>query len=120
MAELKDRINAEKPNHGGPDEVQQRINQVLIKRLDDIDKRNDEMSRQTATAQTGFQEFLKHMEAKADKRAKDQDDSNLKLSASMEAFGTRIQAIEANNTKTTNAQAKTDTEPLNKQENVEA
>ena len=55
MAELKDTINTEKPNRDGPDEAQQRINQVLIKRLDDIDKRNDEMSRQTATAQTGFQ-----------------------------------------------------------------
>ena len=60
------------------------------------------------------------MEAKADKRAKDQDDSNLKLSASMEAFGTRIQAIEADNTKTNNAQATTDTEPFNKKGKVEA
>ena len=60
------------------------------------------------------------MEANANKRAKDQDDSNLKLSASMEAIGTRIQAIEANNTKTNNAQANTDTEPLNKKGKVEA
>ena len=93
---------------------------MFINGFDDITKRNDEMSRQTATAHTGFQEFLKTMEANANKRAKDQDDSNLKLPASMEAFGTRIQAIEANNTKTNNAQANTDTEPLNKKGKVEA
>ena len=59
---------------------------MFINGFDDINKRNDEISRQTATAHTGFNFFLKNMEARADKRAKDQDDSSLKLSVSMEAF----------------------------------
>ena len=61
----------------------------------------------------------KEQDEKADKRAKDQDDSNQKLSAKMEAFGIRVHAIEANNTKSNNAQANTDSEPLNKIGKVE-
>ena len=87
MPELKELLKeSEKPNQGGPDDAQQRINQMLIKRLDDIDKRNDEMSTKAATEQKGFLEIQKNMEAKADKRAEKHDDLNLKLSASIGSY----------------------------------
>ena len=96
---------------------------VLIKRLDAIDKNNNENERKAianeckaAASQKEFQDFLKGMKDDADterkeaaKRAQDLHNmmasDKLDLKNSMDSLGTRITVIEASNTTTTDAES---------------